>query len=713
MRAVRHLSTSAWLRRVATSGSLLLAMAAWPWQSLVAGSAVAEDVEWPAQARDLYYGESLYHYYQGQSFDALTRLNVAKLRGGIQGHGGHPLLVEGGLLLAYGMTREAQRHFESVLSEELEARVPLEVRNQSWFYLGKVYYLEQDYPAAVAALEKVDLKQLEEQDIALYHEWFYLRGQLSMQASQEASNSWSEQLPEDSIWRVYLRYNEIMLQAQANADKAVVSNALEELMAKLESLKPEGESEQKEQEALIERMRLTLGQLYLQYEEFEQAESHLRKAALTGPMSDQALFNFAIAATHREQYGLALSALNKLRDRPLFTPWLEQVPYALAYLYEQLGDQELALHAYQAAAERYDQQLGAIAEQRKNLDESVLLAALAIPFDSEAGDDVASTEQQKIAMDLGSDVISNDSYGRLQVLPTDFSYVQLLSDERFQLGLRDLHELYKLKRSLGVWQQRLDSFEVMLETRARQREARLQKVSEQLAAQEANVWQARQNAYSAAVKKASQEEDQRFFMNEDQLEFVELIDSIKANLAQLPDDEDKAEYQQKLARIEAYFDWWIADQYGPNRWAAEKQVKLLERAMDEFKTRHSRLQFELGNADFQQALEDRVRDGKQRLERLASSLERALDAEQGKIVALVDLELEAQLEEIKRYRLASRHAIARLADVLYQKQQGIEERVMEGQGTEESNPPNGNADESGQEVEDSAQPIEETGEQSA
>ena len=79
---------------------------------------VAVGDELPQRASDPAYGVALYEYYQGNAFEALTRLNVAAAEGGIDGHGDHPALVEGGLMLSYGMTQEAGALFRALLDED-------------------------------------------------------------------------------------------------------------------------------------------------------------------------------------------------------------------------------------------------------------------------------------------------------------------------------------------------------------------------------------------------------------------------------------------------------------------------------------------------------------------------------------------------------------------------------------------------------------------
>lgn len=645
----------------------------------------------PTRANDLLYGEALFEYYQGRSFEALTVLNVAKERGGVVGHGDHPLLVEGGLMLAYGMTREAQAHFEKVLSEEMEALVSAEARNQAWFYLGKVFYLEQDYEAAFQALQKVNSEQLLEDDESLFLEWRYLGAQLSIRQADEdqstdfdlANSPIDRELSAErqDLWSVYVLYNQTLKQHHAGESDAVVSEGFEAALALLDEITLQHGNDA-EREALKDRIRLTLGQIYLQYREYDRAVLHLQKISYDSLVSDEALFQYAVAQSHLEQYALALSALNRLNERPLFTPWLQQVPYALAYLYEQLGDTVLAAQAYKAAGDHYDEMLAQLESQQSNLSEETLLAALEIPFsagDSEASDDYLSTSRPVV---LGEASAENDAYGRLQVRPADFYLANLLATEPFQLALRDLHELYKLQNSLRVWRQRLQSFELMLDTRAQQRSQKLSSVAQELDAQQADQWKQQFVVYDEAIKEALANEDLEFFMDEEQLEFAEQLHGAKQTLALLPNDEDKQEFAQKFDRIERFFNWWLADRYGVNRWAAQRQLGQLAKAMDEFESRRKYLQGELENTQFQKNLEHRVAGASTRIDALRMQIDAALEATRAQMIAGVIQEFERQKQEVAQYRLSARHAQARLTDELYRELNTPEQETGESGGDE-------------------------------
>jgi hypothetical protein len=625
--------------------------------AVLCSQSLAAEPEYPAQAKDLLYGEALYKYYQGESFEALTLLNVAKTRGGVKGHADHPLLVEGGLLLAYGMVKEAQTHFESVLAAELEARVPAGVRNQAWFYLGKVHYLGNDLSAAKAAFTRLDIALLSDESPNNYEELLYLQAQISLKssASLDSASTHVESFSEKSLWAIYIKYNKALLSRELAGDDATTVEQLESVLRSVQGFYFESDEDKREQALLADRIRLTLGQLYLEKQGYGQAAAHLKKVAFDSPFSEQSLFNYAVAMAHQEEYSLALSALNRLRDSRLFTPWLQQVPYALAYLYEQMGEQELALQAYQSAGAHYDHELEKLAQQQTELSEEKLLDTLVTPLNR--------------SINLGAEHIENDAYGRINVRPLKFGIAELLSGERFQWGLRDLHELYKLEDSLAVWDSRLVSFELMLETREAQRNERLSVVKKELEAQRASRWIGEQKRYQQAIKSALAEENLTFFMDEAQMEFAEQIAGVKRTLAVLPSDEDTDEYQRKLARVESYFDWWVADSYGVNRWAAQSQMKQLDGAMNEFLVRHTTLKNELSNGNFQESLVVRVEEAKVRLADLRHQLGLGLESVRVKLLEQMREAIEEQGKEVSRYRLASRHAQARIADLLYRLQE--------------------------------------------
>ncbi len=398
----------------------------------------------PERARDLAYGAALYEYYQGDAFAALTELAVAEQRGGIRGHGDHPALLRGGMLLAYGMTRQAKAIFDALLKDNLRPAT----RNLAWFYLAKIFYLERDFASASAALVAIDAPLLAVENPELHEEVLYMRSQIALaERNEEAYLTAFEALPPGSVWRPYLQYNHAVLPASAG----VLGETLARLRAVvIDEAAPFGTAERL---ALQDRLHLSEASFLLDAGDNRAAMASFQNVRLAGPLSDQALFGYALATANEKEFGLSLQALVTLSERPLFNPWVQQVPYALGYLYERLDDQDRALQAYSEAAGRYRQLRDDLERILEGLGEDAILRTIAQARD-EGG-----------AVVLGDPSMPIDSYGRLRIRPADYNLAQRIASEAFQIGLRDLHELYLLRDRFRDWDQRLTTAEKALETR--------------------------------------------------------------------------------------------------------------------------------------------------------------------------------------------------------------------------------------------------------
>lgn len=653
-----------WLNRMTTGAPAGLTLAG-TLAALLHGPVAVGD-ELPQRASDPAYGVALYEYYQGNAFEALTRLNVASAEGGIDGHGDHPALVEGGLMLSYGMTHEAGAMFRELLDEN--AAVAPGTRNQAWFYLGKVFYLEQDSTAARDALERVDDELLQDESDELYHEWLYLRGQLALSGtagtSGETVDELIDALPESSPWRAYLHYNQAVgMLSEGQTEEAMDALAsLDSLLGELPKFEPPLANEMS---ALRERVKLSIGRLHLSRGDFAGAMASLEQIALDGVFSDQALFDYAVAASREGKAGLALQALNTLQQRPLFTPWLQQVPYARGFLFEQMDRQQQALQAYREAASHYQSLSTRLSDEREQLTEARLIEALRFVREGDSPGQPGSMDAEMVRPEPGETTVLTDAYGRVKVRPGDYSLAGLLATESFQLSLRDLHELYRLRDSLGQWQTQLESFDIMLETRAQQREQRIRETRDALDALNADQWLARQAEYRSAIEDALAREDLRFFMTQEQHELADRLAQVEKTLSQLPEDESTRKQRETFQRMNAYFNWRIADDYAVNRWAAEKQLRELDRAMEVFVDQRALIEQEMASGGENQALAARVEARQVALQRLQGELDKALSAARTELLTLVDTELQQQSQEVQGYLRATRHAAARLADTLF------------------------------------------------
>jgi len=630
-------------RSVLFTGALL-------WLTMVAPAQADEPR--PERAKDLRYGWALYEYHQGNVFEALTQLAVAREQGGIEGHGDHPALVEGGLMLSWGMTREASKLFTELLgSDGAGSTLSPEVRNQAWFYLGKVFFLEGNRELAGENLERVDGEILAEANHDLFREWVYLRARVAMMSSRiedvSKLTSLKEQLEDTDIWSLYLQYNSAVAALDAG-DVATAEAELQTLIAIIQQSADSAEPEA-EREGLLDRARLSLARLYLRDGRFDAALEILGDMPLNGVFADQALFDYAIAAAGQGRPDRALDALDTLSSRDLFLPWRQQVPFARAYVLEQMNKPQRALPAFRQAADLYQARIEELDIIRNRLTEESLMAQLDFTRDS--------------------DGILTDSYGRLRVQPADFGIAEVLASETFQQALAELNELYQMQSFIAERQSRFESFRIMLETREQQRQVRIAETRRALESQQANQWQTLHEEFRETIATALAEEDAQFFMTAEQKALRDKLNEVEETLAGLPDDATTARQRETYRRMRAYFDWWIADDYGVNRWAAQKQLRELDREMQHFQAQRQRVETLMSDDGRHAELARRISASERELATLGQEVAVALSNARRILLSQVDSMLVAQQEELNGYLVASRHAQARLADQLFRRSQ--------------------------------------------
>src|SRR6185436_14970903 len=114
-----------------------------------------------AELKDLYFGEALFHAYQGQYFDALQRLDaeLAQYHGldepGLDTLSFHINGAEfsvGDFELSYRMHRRAGRAIKAVL----DGAVDDDVRNEAAFRLARIHFQKDQLDDALHALARIE-----------------------------------------------------------------------------------------------------------------------------------------------------------------------------------------------------------------------------------------------------------------------------------------------------------------------------------------------------------------------------------------------------------------------------------------------------------------------------------------------------------------------------------------------------------------------------
>lgn len=595
------------------------------WALLVWGAPVWGQEKVPERAEDLSYGEAVYEFHQQNPLAALTHLEVAGARGGIEGHGRYPLLMKGGMMLSWGMMDSARDIFGLLLRSDEQGGVSPEARQRAWLQLARQLYHNGKRVEARNALEQIEPVLLHQQDPELFYEWHYLCGQVAISEGIGDLDRSLRALEEAPRWWGYLRFNQAT-RVLGEGDLPRARELLQDLLAKL----PESEKDPGEISYLRDSANLLLADLARGAGNPEMAIGHLEQVTSDGAAQTVAQYELGITAVLAGQNKRALEALTTVRQTPHGQGAEYPVAYARGVIAEQQGSLREAVTLYDEAAGRYEGLLQDLQQERAGMTERRLRNHLAFKE------------------------------------PDDFRFVRLTSAPDFRRHRQRLDDLYQLREHFQTWERRLDAFDAMLETRQAARSVQVDRVREALEAAESGTLQARYRRLQARIQQAEEQEDALFFATPEQQAMQQRIESARGLLTAMPEGERRTEQQQRLDRVDAYFRWMIADQYGVNRWAAVKELRELEAALGKLEQQAASLDRMVGEDPEHQQLRKRVVDQRQAVEKLQSGIEQAIVRARESLMNRVDEYYLAQIRQVRGYRVAARHGATRLADLLHQ-----------------------------------------------
>lgn len=586
----------------------------------------------PATVRDLNYGVMLYQYFHRDYLAALTELEVARKRGGIEGHGSHPDLLEGGIKLSYGMDRSAEAIFNRLLANYDDP----EVRDQAWFYLGKIAYQRAEFERSANSFDKIDNRL----PVNLRDEYLFLTANLLIKAGQlERARERIDRLNEKSSWRPYARFNLGVAYAAEMADRGEqAAPRAAAAFARLERYV--GDSD--EMKALNDRANLAAGYVLLRAGQQADAIEAFKRVRLQGPYASQAMLGYGWAAAELEDYELALTPWQRLTEQSLISPSVQESYLAVPFAYEQLGAEAQALAAFERSAAAYEEELQRIDDALATLQQADIVELFVREMGSGANNWI---------------VTGND----LDVEPRTPYLTHLIAQHEFQSGLMDLRDAYAMQANLQRWDEKIATFAHAVESYEIARDKKRGAAGQQLLGQltELNQQHEKLAKQVAAIEKGNAV--LALLPNEDQAKVSKLA-AMQTRLSESrQSDADVNEMQQRLNLLRGVLLWQATEQF-PERLRDAKQAlddsKLTLQKASATKALVEGLQ---QSSDTRRARE-RVRTGQQQLRAAREQSDATIAAVRRYLAELASSELRRQHSNITGYLSQARLAIARLYD---------------------------------------------------
>src|SRR5881296_4363807 len=389
--------------------------------------------------RDLYFGEALYHAWQGQYFDALQRLDteVSMYRGldqpeldTLHYHINDAEFSVGDFELDYRMHHRAGRAIKAVL----EGAVDEAVRNEAAFRLARIQFQKGQLDDALQALARIKGTVPEE----IRGDVEFLRANVYMATGQPSEAvKVLAQLKSNERLAGFVAYNLGIALLQDGRPQ----EAIEQLdkAGRLSAGDPAGL-------AIRDKSNLVLGTMLFESGNFERARQSLDRVRLEGPFSNQALLRAGSAEASAEQYDRALVPWNILVDREPTDVAVQEAMLALPHAYANLNLHGRAALMYGRALELFSNQIERVDASIVSVREGRFLNALIRE----------ETRQDK------------DWVIRLRSLPDapeTYYLMELMASHDFQTALHNYLDLEDLQSRLMAWKTSLDAFDDIIRLR--------------------------------------------------------------------------------------------------------------------------------------------------------------------------------------------------------------------------------------------------------
>jgi hypothetical protein len=601
--------------------------------ALAAGLACAQAPE-PAEKkvplRSMHYGDTLFQFYQEHYFSAVTGLMVSQHFTRLAPHDDESEILRGGLLLSYGMHREAGQIFARLI----ERGAPPSVRDRAWYFLAKIRYQRGDNAGAEQALAGVGNKlpaALEEDRGLLQANLLMARGDFAgattvlqgMTAKSNASH--------------YARFN--LGVALVKGGDAAAGRALLDQVGQMPSFT-------EEQRSLRDKANVALGFAAMQDNRADDARSALQRVRLESPQASRALLGLGWAEATSKQPAKALVPWTELAQRPVGDAAVLEAKIAVPYAYAELGAFGQAHDEYQSALTQFDREHGALDESIAAIQGGKLVDALA-------------------AKNPGEEMGWFWSLAKLPEMPHAAHLTPVLAQHAFQESFKNYRDLRFLERNLVQWRESLVAYRDML---ANRREAYAKRLPQaQAGAKDGSgaiaLLQARRDALAGEVKRVEAENDVVAFADPKQDALLQRLADVQVAMKALAGKPEIDALADKVRLVAGALSWQLSQDFPARLWSAKKGMQSVEEQLAQAREREARLAAAQRDEPARfAAFERRIAELDARLAALTPRVTALAAEQQQDVQSIAVAELQGQQQRLAEYRTQARFALAQLVD---------------------------------------------------
>jgi hypothetical protein len=386
----------------------------------------------PLDRKDLYFGEALYHAYQGEWFDAVSKLDTEIAlhyhvdepeKDTLHYHINEAKFDVGDFELYYRMHQRAGRAIKAVI----EGNVEDPVRNEAIYRLARIYFQKDQPDNAERAVERIKGAV----PGTVRPELSFLRANIAMALGKNAEAAGIlHDLQGEKDLEGFSTYNLGIalirdgkeIEGRRSLDRAGLLNSNDAATL-----------------AIRDKANLVLGEKLMAEHNFDSAREVLDRVSLTGPFTNRALLSSGWADASLERFRFALAPWTMLSEGSVADPEVEEAMLALPYAYGRLGVYSKAAVLYGKALEAFGKEIAKLGASLTSIREGKFLAALV---------------REEIRQDPNWVVRLRE----LPETPETFYLLDLMASHDFQESLKNYLDLEELRKKLDIWSDDLAAF---------------------------------------------------------------------------------------------------------------------------------------------------------------------------------------------------------------------------------------------------------------
>ena len=587
-----------------------------------------------SELRDLYFGEALYHAYQGQYFDAIQRLDteLGMYHGldqpeldTLHYHINGAEFSVGDFELDYRMHQRAGRAIKAVL----EGAVDESVRNEAAFRLARIHFQKGQLDDAMHALERIQgtVPPQISDDVE------FLRANILM-ATGHPSDAVKvlKQLRSGEGLAGFVAYNLGIALLQDGRPQ----EAMEQLdkAGQLSTADPAGL-------AIRDKSNLVLGTMLFESGNFERAKQSLDRVRLEGPFSNQALLRAGWADVTAKHYDRALVPWNILAAREPTDVAVQEAMLGVANAYATLNLHGRAALKYGGALELFTNQIQRVDASINSIREGRFLKAL-------VREETREDEDWVITLRTLPDA------------PETYYLMELMASHDFQTALHNYLDLEDLQSRLITWRTSLDAFTDITRLRKQNYEPLLPEIDAQFRELDSRMRlrldQRKQLGMRLQAMLTAPRPD--YLATAEERSASQRSALIEKQLGNSKSPE-ALELRQRAARVRGAITWRLETEYNDRLTAAHVHMNELNSGVDALtrqyesfvRTRQAATQSYVGYDKQISQLRQHVDDARQRVELLM--------AQQGHMIEVVAInQLEARRNRLVAQQTEARYGVA-------------------------------------------------------